>query len=91
MEELDNFKRFLAEEDKKIELNENPMDGPVQHHIEQIEDDLSYGEFGTIEEVVGYLDAIIAGIQMLKITQTEIFDDEESEYGRLRGEMEDGE
>lgn len=79
-----DLKKYLAE-NKLIKENE---DGS-QHHIDQIDDDLMYGDFETAEDVDGYLDNIIAGIEELRIRYKEGMDDEESEYGRLRGEMED--
>ena len=63
-------------------------DGGVQHHIEQIDDDLMYGDFETAEDVDSFLDGIIAGIEEIRTRYKENMADEESEYGRLRGEME---
>ena len=71
-------------------LNESTEDGS-QYHIDQIDDDLMNGEFDSYEDVVGYLDNIIKGIEGLKIQQKQVFQDIENDdygYGRLRGEME---
>tara|TARA_R110000772_G_scaffold254095_1_gene369970 strand:- start:370 stop:834 length:465 start_codon:yes stop_codon:yes gene_type:complete len=46
-----------------------------QHHIDQIDDDLLNGEFDSYEDVVGYLDNIIVGIEELKIQQKQVFQD----------------
>ena len=78
-----NLKKYLAE-NKLIKENENGS----QHHIDEIDDDLMYGDFETEEEVDSFLDGIIAGIEEIRARYKEGMDDEESEYGRLRGEME---
>lgn len=79
MKELDKFRKFLKEE----ETVEKPLneigDGGASHHIEQIDDDLMYGEFGTVEEVNGYLDAIIAGIEELRVRKINDIEEWESE------------
>tara|TARA_R110000803_G_scaffold197291_1_gene260765 strand:+ start:324 stop:788 length:465 start_codon:yes stop_codon:yes gene_type:complete len=48
-------------------LNESTEDGS-QYHIDQIDDDLMNGDFGTAEDIDGYLDNIIAGIEELRIS-----------------------
>ena len=52
-------------------LKENVEDGS-QYHIEQIDDDLMYGEFNTPEDVDTYLDNIIKGIERLRIEKKEV-------------------
>ena len=70
-----NLKKYLAE-NKLVKENEN--DGS-QYHIDQIDDDLMYGEFDSYEDVVGYLDNIIKGIERLKIQQKQVFQDMEND------------
>ena len=79
-----DLKKYLAE--NKL-LKEN-LDGS-QHHIDQINDDLMYGDFETEDDVDDFLNNIIAGIEEIRAMYKENMNDEESEYGRLRGEMED--
>jgi len=74
------LRKIIKEEISKV-LTENSMDGSVEHHIEQIEDDLMYGEFGTIEEVDGFLNAIIKGIGGIRDRAVENFsEDEEPDF-----------
>ena len=61
-------------------LKESDNDGS-QHHIDQIDDDLMYGEFGTVEEVNGYLDNIIAGIERIRIAKVKEIEEWEREEG----------
>ena len=67
--------RKLIKEEIKL-LKEN--DGS-QYHIDQIDDDLMYGEFNSYEDVVEYLDNIIKGIEGLKIQQKQVFQDMEND------------
>ena len=59
-------------------VKENEDDGS-QYHINQIDDDLMHGEFDSYEDVVGYLDNIIKGIERLKIQQKQVFQDMEND------------
>ena len=70
-----NLKGYLAE--NKL-VKENEDDGS-QYHIDQIDDDLMNGEFDSYEDVVGYLDNIIKGIEGLKIQQKQVFQDMEND------------
>lgn len=76
MKEFD-LKKYLAE--NKL-VKEDANDGS-QHHIDQIDDDLMYGEFGTVEEVNGYLDNIIAGIERIRIAKVKEIEEWEREEG----------
>lgn len=72
-------------------LKESETDGS-QYHIDQIDDDLMNGEFDSYEDVVGYLDNIIKGIEGLKIQQKQVFQDiENDDYGYEGGFDEDRE
>ena len=79
-----DLKKYLAE--NKL-LKEN-LDGS-QYHLDQIDDDLRNGDFETEDDVDDFLNNIIAGIEEIRAMYKENMNDEESEYGRLRGEMED--
>jgi hypothetical protein len=79
-----DLKKYLAE--NKL-LKEN-LDGS-QYHLDQIDDDLRNGYFETEDDVDDFLNNIIAGIEEIRAMYKENMNDEESEYGRLRGEMED--
>jgi hypothetical protein len=74
---MNNFdlKKYLAE--NKI-LKENKNDGS-QYHIDQISDDLTYGDFPTREDVDSYLNNIIAGIEKLRQIQYDVIADMERE------------
>lgn len=74
------LRKIIKEEISKV-LKESENDGS-QYHIDQIDDDLMYGEFDSYEDVVGYLDNIIKGIERLKIQQKQVFQD--------MGKMDDG-
>jgi len=63
------LRQIIKEELKS--LKENVEDGS-QYHIEQIDDDLMYGEFNTPEDVDTYLDNIIKGIERLRIEKKEV-------------------
>ncbi len=65
------LKQIIKEEISKT-LKES-MDGGSQHHIDQISDDLMYGEFENYEDVISYLDNIIRRIEELKNTEKENF------------------
>ena len=56
-----DLKKYLAE--NKL-LKEN-LDGS-QHHIDQINDDLMYGDFETEDDVDDFLNNIIAGIEEIR-------------------------
>ena len=74
-----NLRKYLAE--NKL-VKENSQRGPndgSQYHIDQIDDDLMYGEFNSYEDVVEYLDNIIKGIEELKIQQKQVFQDMEND------------
>jgi hypothetical protein len=70
------LRNIIKEELKSLKENDN--DGS-QYHIDQIDDDLMYGEFDSYEDVVGYLDNIIKGIERLKIQQKQVFQDMEND------------
>ena len=76
---MENFdlKKYLAE-NKLIKEN---YDGVVEHHLEQIDDDLMYGEFPTMVEVDGFLDDIIRGIEEIRIRYKSITDEHGDEGG----------
>lgn len=71
------LRKIIKEEISKV-LKESENDGS-QYHIDQIDDDLMYGEFDSYEDVVGYLDNIIKGIERLKIQQKQVFQDMDDE------------
>jgi len=64
------LRKIIKEEISKT-LKEDVNDGS-QYHIEQIDDDLMYGEFPTPEDVDTYLDNIIQGIEQLRIKKKEV-------------------
>ena len=64
------LRKIIKEEISKT-LKEDVNDGS-QYHIEQIDDDLMYGEFPTLEDVDTYLDNIIQGIEQLRIKKKEV-------------------
>ena len=63
--------RKIIKEEISNALKEDVNDGS-QYHIEQIDDDLMYGEFPTPEDVDTYLDNIIQGIEQLRIKKKEV-------------------
>ena len=71
------LRKLIKEEISKV-LKEDANDGS-QHHIDQIDDDLMNGVFDSYEDVVGYLDNIIKGIEGLKIQQKQVFQDMEND------------
>ena len=64
------LRKIIKEEISNV-LKEDVNDGS-QYHIEQIDDDLMYGEFPTPEDVDTYLDNIIKGIERLRIQKKEV-------------------
>lgn len=74
------LRKLIKEEIKSLKENSQrgPNDGS-QYHIDQIDDDLMYGEFNSYEDVVEYLDNIIKGIEGLKIQQKQVFQDMEND------------
>ena len=74
------LRKLIKEEIKSLKENSQrgPNDGS-QYHINQIDDDLMYGEFNSYEDVVEYLDNIIKGIEGLKIQQKQVFQDMEND------------
>lgn len=78
-----NLKKYLAE--NKL-VKENANDGS-QYHIDQIDDDLMNGDFENEEDIDGYLDNIIAGIEELRAMYKGNMNDEyEAELDRKRFE-----
>jgi len=71
------LRKLIKEEISKV-LKEDANDGS-QYHIDQIDDDLMNGVFDSYEDVVGYLDNIIKGIEGLKIQQKQVFQDMEND------------
>ena len=65
-----DLKKYLNENKLLKSLKENDNDGS-QYHIEQIDDDITYGQFKTPEDVDTYLDNIIKGIERLRIEKKE--------------------
>jgi hypothetical protein len=63
--------KAAKDKEKAKVLKEDNNDGS-QYHIDQIDDDLMYGEFPTPEDVDTYLDNIIQGIERLRIEKKEV-------------------
>ena len=63
--------KAAKDKEKAKVLKEDNNDGS-QYHIDQIDDDLMYGEFNTPEDVDEYLDNIIKGIERLRIEKKEV-------------------
>lgn len=67
--------RKIIKEEIQSTLKEGEEQGTIQHHLEQIEDDLTYGDFSNMDRVDSFLNGIIDGIYEIKARQREMLKD----------------